>query len=65
VNPHREGTRPLEFDRDRADLVTLLRRFTAPDAVYAAHPMFGSMSRDEWMVWTFRHMDHHLRQFGL
>jgi hypothetical protein len=65
VNPHREGTRPAAFDRDRAELVALLRRFVAPEAAYAAHPMFGTMSRSEWMIWTFRHVDHHLRQFGL
>ena len=64
VNPHREGSRPSGFERDRTELRTLLRRFVAPDASYGPHPMFGSMSRDEWMIWTFRHMDHHLRQFG-
>jgi hypothetical protein len=45
-------------------VLRVMRRFVAPDARYAAHPMFGAMSRQEWMIWTFRHVDHHLRQFG-
>jgi hypothetical protein len=65
VNPHRDGTRPLEFERDRSRLMAAMRRFVAPDARYASHPMFGSLSRTDWMIWTFRHVDHHLRQFGL
>ena len=65
VNPHRAGTRPVEFERDRTALMAAMRRFVAPDARYAAHPMFGTMSHHHWMQWTFRHVDHHLRQFGL
>jgi hypothetical protein len=30
----------------------------------AAHPMFGSMSAQDWMRWGYLHADHHLRQFG-
>ena len=65
VNPHIGGTRPTQFDLDRAQLTALLRRFVMPGTRYAAHPMFGTMSRELWMIWTFRHVDHHLRQFGL
>jgi len=36
----------------------------APDARYTPHPMFGTLTRQEWLTWTFRHVDHHLRQFG-
>ena len=64
VNPHREGTKPSVFERDRTALLLVMRRFVAPDNRYAPHPMFGEMTRDEWMIWTFRHVDHHLRQFG-
>ena len=64
VNPHRAGTKPDVFERDRAQLLRVMRRFVAQDSRYAPHPMFGEMTRDEWMIWTFRHVDHHLRQFG-
>jgi hypothetical protein len=60
------GTRPGDFERDRARVVALMRRFAAPDAKYATrHPALGPMTREEWGIWGFRHTDHHLRQFAL
>ena len=29
------------------------------------HPFFGKMTDDEWGILVWKHMDHHLRQFGL
>jgi hypothetical protein len=31
---------------------------------WPAHPAFGAMTGDDWGVLVYRHMDHHLRQFG-
>jgi hypothetical protein len=59
------GTKPTDFDRDRERVVTLMRRFADPSARYAPHPIFGPLTRDEWMIWGWRHTDHHLRQFAL
>ncbi len=60
------GTRPLEFQSDKQELLRLLDRFTSrpPEFAWAPHPMFGSMSRQDVMRWGYLHMDHHLRQFG-
>lgn len=65
VDQGRHGTRPGEFAADLARLIALVRRFDAPDTRYAAHPMMGPLTREEWLVWGFRHTDHHLRQFAL
>jgi hypothetical protein len=59
------GTRPGEFAGDRERLFGLMRRFAEPDARLGAHPAFGPLTRDEWLVWAYRHTDHHLRQFAL
>ena len=59
------GTRPSDFERDRAQTITLLRRFAAADARHAQHPTFGPLTREEWMIWGYRHTDHHLRQYAL
>jgi hypothetical protein len=64
VDPKREGTRPAEFERDRARVLECLGRFVKPDTRYGRHPGFGAMRRDEWMLWGYAHVDHHLRQFG-
>jgi hypothetical protein len=58
------GTRPVEFERDREKALDLLRRFVLPGTTYGRHPGFGAMTRDEWMLWGYGHVDHHLRQFG-
>jgi hypothetical protein len=28
------------------------------------HPFFGQLTPDEWAILTYKHIDHHLRQFG-
>jgi hypothetical protein len=65
VNPHEKGPRPAVFEADRAQVAELMRRFAAPNVAYAAHPMFGALSRREWMLWGYRHLEHHFRQFGI
>ncbi len=59
------GTAPVEFERDRAELLSLIDRFcsSAIDPKIQ-HPFFGPMTRQEWMRWGYLHADHHLRQFG-
>lgn len=36
-----------------------------PGGSFAPHPIFGPMSAAMWGVLMYRHLDHHLRQFGL
>jgi len=64
VNQMIGGTKPVEFERDRERVLELLRRFVMPGTTYARHPGFGAMTRDEWMLWGYGHVDHHLRQFS-
>jgi hypothetical protein len=65
VDQTKGGTRPETFDRDRDRVVALMRRFAQADARYDRHPIFGPMTREEWMIWGYRHTDHHLRQFAV
>ena len=59
------GTPPVGFERDRAALLAVFERFCKESANYAAtHPVFGAMSRQDWLRWGYLHADHHLRQFG-
>ncbi|MBA3646703.1 MAG: DUF1569 domain-containing protein [Gemmatimonadaceae bacterium] len=48
-------------------LIDLIDRFaTAGPAGCTTHPhsFFGPMTPEEWGVLTYKHVDHHLRQFG-
>jgi hypothetical protein len=60
------GTRPSDFATDLALLETLLAQFTEEHdpAGRLVHPIFGPMSKADWLRWGYLHMDHHLRQFG-
>ena len=54
------------FEEGRAALLQLLERIgTDPhEGTAPAHPLFGPMTWREWGVATYKHADHHLRQFG-
>jgi Protein of unknown function (DUF1569) len=65
VDPKRQGTRPDVFERDRDRLQQLIVSFAERRDGYAPHPMFGALRRDEWMIWGYKHPDHHFRQFGV
>jgi hypothetical protein len=59
------GTRPGEFVADLAHVEALVELMAAPARALApSHPVFGAMSRAAWLRWGYRHLDHHLRQFG-
>jgi hypothetical protein len=65
MEANKGGTRPLEFERDRADLIAVIQRFCdVKRENWAAHPMFGRISGADWLRWGYLHADHHLRQFG-
>jgi hypothetical protein len=46
---------------------TYVERFaTGPRArTWPEHPAFGRLSASQWGVLAHRHVDHHLRQFGV
>jgi hypothetical protein len=66
-NPRLKGTRPSQFAEDLQRAIGGLERIAAagPSGVDPAHVVFGLMSLQDWHRWTFKHTDHHLRQFGL
>lgn len=66
MDPARRGTRPTSLDTDRRRLEGLMIRFVELDgAPDVRHPLFGRLDRGPWMRWGWRHVDHHLRQFGV
>ncbi|HET9515646.1 MAG TPA: DUF1569 domain-containing protein [Gemmatimonadales bacterium] len=57
---------PADWDADRSMLESLLARFLADArSVWPGHPYFGSMTRESWARFTWRHFDHHFTQFGV
>ena len=65
--PEFRVTEPREFAREHAALRALVERFGrgGPAALTKhRHPFFGRLTDDEWQALQWRHLDHHLRQFG-
>jgi len=58
---------PASVDAIRSELVSLVERIGAGprEGDGPVHPLFGRLSFREWGVATYKHTDHHLRQFGL
>jgi hypothetical protein len=67
IDQEREGTRPVGFEADVAQVEALLDEVTARtrDLHGRSHPVFGRMSDGAWLRWAYLHTDHHLRQFGV
>ena len=58
--------RDLGKERDR--LVGLIDKFAAGGAEGCTRnpqSFFGKMTPEEWAILTYKHLDHHLRQFGV
>jgi hypothetical protein len=57
-----------EFEKEKAELIKLVKRFVekGPNALTKdTHPFFGVLTPNEWDVLQWKHLDHHLRQFGV
>jgi uncharacterized protein DUF1569 len=57
----------VSLEEERAALLELLERIgTGPrEGEGPAHPLFGPLTWREWGVATYKHTDHHLKQFGV
>jgi hypothetical protein len=57
-----------QFEQERMTMIDLLRRFSSgglPVITYRPHPFLGKMTQNDWDVFEAKHLDHHLRQFGV
>ena len=57
-----------EFEEEKQKLIELVKRFAAsgPSSISKdPHPFFGKLTLEEWDTLQIKHLDHHLRQFGV
>ena len=54
---------PATWAKDLATLEELIGRM-GTTSTSAIHPAFGPLTHGGWCKLTWKHMDHHLRQFG-
>lgn len=53
-----------EFVAEKAKLLELVSRFEEKDVNLERHPVFGRMNKEQWSKSAWKHIDHHLKQFG-
>jgi hypothetical protein len=56
------------FEEEKARVIDLVTRFSKEprqNLDTRKHPFFGKLSADEWNILHWKHLDHHLRQFGV
>jgi hypothetical protein len=61
-------TGPRNFATERTRLLGVLTRISVggpATATKCPHPFIGPLTGEEWGTLTYRHVDHHLRQFGV
>ncbi|MBL7731926.1 MAG: DUF1569 domain-containing protein [Chitinophagaceae bacterium] len=52
------------FEAEKAKLLDMINRFTEANIKSEKHPIFGHLTREQWSKATWKHIDHHLKQFG-
>jgi len=56
-----------DFEKEKKELLSYMKRFHEAGekgATTEPHGFFGKMTQAEWGILQWKHIDHHLRQFG-
>jgi hypothetical protein len=54
-----------DLSREQQAFAVLFDRLGGATTLAPTHPAFGTMTRRDWGVLCHKHIDHHLRQFGV
>jgi len=52
-----------DFKKEKQNLVEMVSSFSEKNIVNEVHPFFGKMTKEQWSIGTWKHLDHHLQQF--
>jgi hypothetical protein len=54
-----------DFEKEKQKLVQMITNFSETAMSGEPHPFFGKLTKEEWSKGTWKHLDHHLQQFGV
>lgn len=54
-----------DFELEKLHLVDMVERFSENTIIIEHHPIFGKLTKEQWSKATWKHLDHHLAQFGV
>lgn len=58
-------TDPKDFEKEKQKLLAMVRNFSEANIVNETHTFFGKLTKEQWSKGTWKHLDHHLQQFGV
>ena len=58
---------PKDFNVEKKNLIALFDEFECQRnrVIWRNHPAFGYFTKQQWGQMQYKHLDHHLRQFGV
>lgn len=54
-----------DFEKEKSVLLNMINSFSKETIVSEKHPVFGKLTKDNWSKASWKHLDHHLKQFGV
>ncbi len=66
--PYLTVTDPRDFEQEKQKLFAIIQRFQTggeSKCTTHPHPFFGKLTPREWGIGMYKHLDHHLNQFGV
>ena len=54
-----------DFEEEKNQLLDKIYRFSESNMINEKHPVFGKLTKEQWSKATWKHIDHHLKQFGV
>jgi hypothetical protein len=54
-----------DFETEKQKLLMTVNNFSEGSIVNETHTFFGKLTKDQWSKGMWKHLDHHLRQFGV
>ncbi len=56
---------PKDFEKEKKELINMINDFSEKSMSGEQHPFFGKLTNEQWSKGTWKHLDHHLNQFGV
>jgi hypothetical protein len=53
-----------DFEKEKKSLLDMVNRFSEANMINEKHPVFGKLTKEQWSKATWKHIDHHLKQFS-
>ena len=58
----------LKFEEEKSTTIASIKKFFEggpSQCTTHPHPFFGKFTPEQWAIFQWKHLDHHLRQFGV